>query len=279
MGGDKSIPPCIDGCAHIPVTISSTTKDMNPVPSALWSFLAILMCFCNADLQHVASAPLPTPTEILHQAENAMGGEGALAKVNSISAIASCHGPQGDYETQLVSDRLGNMSFQQFLPHHKNIEGIHDGRGWSQNADGTYEWVDATEVSVLHGHDFPMMVIDLAKRFHDFKTIGRVQYEGEPAFQVAMTDELGHPATIYFSLDTRLPLALVTTNARTSTPLTITDRFDAWATVSGVKLVSHVTILYDSDRFVFDFKTLSLNTADTDTFTIPEPLMKSGQPK
>jgi hypothetical protein len=252
---------------------------MNPVPSALWNFLAIFMCFCNVDLQHVARASLPTPTEILHQAEIAMGGEEALAKVTSISAIASCHGPNSDYETRLVSDRLGSMSFQQFFPDHKNIEGIHDGRGWSQNADGTYEWVDATEVSVLHGHDFPMMVIDLAKRFHDFKTIGRVEYEGESAFRVAMTDELGHPATIYFSLDTRLPLALVTTNARAMTPPTITDRFDAWATVNGVKLVSHVTIRYDSDEFVFDFKTLSVNTANKDTFKIPEPLIKSDQPK
>jgi hypothetical protein len=36
--------------------------------------------------------------------------------------------------------------------------------------------------------------------------------------------------------------------------------------------VSHVTILYGSDTFVFDFKTLILNAADDQTLKIPEAL-------
>jgi len=207
-----------------------------------------------------------------------MGGREALAKVTSISAVAACHGPKGPYETRLVSDRFGNLSFRQFLSNHTNIEGIHDGRGWSQNADGTYEWVDSTEVFALRAHDFPMMAIDLAKRFHDFKTIGRLQYEGQPAVQVDVTDDLGHPTTIYFSSDSHLPLALVGTNPRAATPPTVTTRFDAWRSVNGVNLVSHVTILWGSDSFVFDFQTLTLNTADDQTFKLPEALLKSTQP-
>lgn len=242
------------------------------------SILAILMCLCPAGFPQDATTSLPTPTEILQQAETAMGGKEALEKVISISAIASCRGPKGAYETRLVSDRHGNLSFQQFFPDHKNIEGIHDGRGWSQNPDGTYEWIGSIEVSILRGHDFPMMAVDLAKRFRDFKTIGRVQYEGQPALQVGVTDDLGHPATIYFSWDSHLPLALTTANPRAATPPTVTSRFDAWKSVNGVRLVSHVTILYGSDSFVFDFKSLILNTADDQTFRIPEALMKSDQP-
>jgi hypothetical protein len=238
---------------------------------------AILMCLCPAGLPWDATTSLPTATEILRQAEAAMGGRDAVAKVTSISAIASCHGPKGAYETRLVSDRRGNLSFLQFLPDHKNVAGIHNGRGWSQNPDGTYEWVDAIEVSVLRGHDFPMMALDLTKRFHDFKTIGRVQYEGQPAIQVGVSDDLGHPTTIYFSSDSHLPLAIVGANPRTATPPTITTRFDAWRSVNGVKLVSHVTILYGSDSFVFDFQTLSINTADEQVFKTPEALMNSHQ--
>lgn len=239
------------------------------------SVFAILMCLCATGFPQDATTSLPTPTEILQQAEAAMGGKEALASVTSISAIASCRGPKGPYETRLVSDRLGNLSFQQFLSDHKNIEGIHDGRGWSQNPDGTYGWVDAIEVSSMRGHDFPMMAIDLAKRFQNFKTIGRVQYEGQPAVQVGVTDDLGHAATIYFSSNSHLLLALVTTNARAATPAMVTSRFDAWRSVDGIKLVSHVTILYGSDSYIFDFKTLTLNTADAQAFKIPEALMKS----
>jgi hypothetical protein len=245
---------------------------MDEIQSAKLSGFVILVCLCRAGFPQHATASLPTPTEILQQAETAMGGKEALAKVLSISAVAACRGPKGTYETRLVSDRLGNLSFQQFFPDHKNIAGIYDGRGWSQNPDGTYEWVDSTEVSVLRGHDFPMMIIDLAKRFRDFQTIARVQYEGQPAFQVGMTDDLGHPTSIYFSSDSHLPLAVKTTNSRAVTPPTITSRFDDWRSVNGVKLVSHVTILYGSDTFVFDFKTLILNSADDQTLKIPEAL-------
>jgi hypothetical protein len=62
---------------------------------------------------------------------------------------------------------------------------------------------------------------------------------------------------------------------RAATPPTATIRFDAWKSVNGVTVVSHVTVLYGSDSFVFDFKTLTLNAADDQIFKIPEALMES----
>jgi hypothetical protein len=210
---------------------------------------------------------MPSGVEILHAAEEAMGTEKARASIHSISAIAACHGPKGDYETRMVSDRSGNLSFQQVLPDHQNIEGILDGRGWQLGSNGRYEGIDAIEISVLRGHEFQVMALDLRKRFHDFKTIGRAVFEGQPTTQVDMTDDLGHSASGYFSLTSHLPVGLVVTNARSGGPITI--RFDAWKLVSGVDLASHVTILLGSETWVFDFKTLQLNAADKTAFQIP----------
>ena len=80
-----------------------------------------------------------------------MGSVDALAKIRSISAIAACHGPKADYETRIISDRRGNLSFQQFFSDHKNIAGILNGRGWQLGDDGRYEWIDASETSILRG--------------------------------------------------------------------------------------------------------------------------------
>lgn len=212
-------------------------------------------------------AAVPTSAEILDAAEAAMGTEDARANIRSISATAACHGPKGDYETRIISDRNGNLSFQQFLSDHKNIEGILDGRGWELDDRGRSESIDAIEVSVLRGHEFQMMTLDLRRRFHDFKSIGRAQFEGQTTTQIAMTDDLGHSASAYFSLTSHLPVGLISSNSRTGRPATI--RFDAWRLVGGVNLVSHVTILYGEDAWVFDFKTLNLNTADNNVFQIP----------
>lgn len=212
---------------------------------------------------------VPAPTEILEAAERAMGTESARASVHSIFAIAACHGPNGDYETRTTSERSGNLSFQQFFPDRRNIAGILDGRGWQLGQNGRPEWIDATETSVLRGHEFSLIALDLRKRFHDFKTIGRTQFEGQPANRIAMTDELGNPATSYFSLTTQLPIGLTVTNARAGGPRTITIRFDSWRLTDGVKLVSHVTIFHGSRIWVFDFKTLKLNSAGKEAFQIP----------
>ena len=47
-------------------------------------------------------------------------------------------------------------------------------------------------------------------------------------------------------------------------------RFDTWRLVGVVNLVSHVTILYGGETWVFDFKTLNLNAVDRIAFQIPE---------
>jgi len=205
-----------------------------------------------------------------------MGTQDARASIRSISAIAACRGPKGDYETRIVSDRNGNLSFQQFLSDHKNIEGILDGRAWQLDDRGRSESIDAIEASVLRGHEFPMMALDLRRRFHDFKSIRRAQFEGQATTQIAMTDDLGHPASAYFSLTSHLPVGLIGTNPRTGKPFTI--RFDTWRLVGGVNLVSHVKILYGSETWVFDFKTLNLNATDNNVFQIPETPTGSSEP-
>jgi hypothetical protein len=231
----------------------------------------LLIAFSGAEaqasrLEHVAQ--VPPSAEVLDAAEAAMGTEDARASVRSISAIAECHGPKGDYETRVTSDRNGNLSFQQFFSDHKNIEGILDGRGWQLDEHGLAESIDAIEVSVLRGHEFPMMALDLRRRFHDFRSIGRAPFEGQATIEIEMTDDLGHPASAYFSLTSHLPVGIISTNSRTGKP--VTTRFDTWSLVGEVNLVSHVTILYDGETWVFDFKTLHLNTANNNVFEIPE---------
>lgn len=222
---------------------------------------------------------VPTAIEILDAAEHAMGKEGARTSIRSISAVAACHGPKGDYETRITSERSGNLSFQQFFPDHKNIAGILDGRGWQLADNGQYEWIDATETFVLRSHEFPVMALDLGKRFHDFRTVGRTRFDDQPAIEIAMTDELGHPASGYFSLTTNLPVGLIITNPRTGGPRTITIQFDRWRLIGEVNLVSYVTILYGSEKWVFDFKTLNLNVADSKAFRIPQTPTRSSKRK
>jgi hypothetical protein len=243
----------------------------------LAGYLSLLSAAVEAPALRPLGAAVPTSSEILHAAEEAMGTEKARAGIHSISAVAACHGPKGDYETRVISDRSGNLSFQQFFPNHKNIEGILEGRGWQLGDDGRYEWVDAIEISVLRGHEFQVMALDLRKRFRDFKTIGQAEFEGQATMQIDMTDDLGHSASGYFSSTSHLPVGLMVTDARSRAPRTITLRFDAWKFVGGVNLVNHVTIVSGSETWIFDFKALQVNTADKAAFQIPETPTRSSE--
>lgn len=207
--------------------------------------------------------------EILDAAEQAMGKEAARASIRSVSLVAVCRGPRGDYETRMISERSGNLSFQQFFPDHKNIAGILDGRGWQLADKGRLEWIDPIETFVLRSHEFPLVALDLEKRFHDFRTIGRAQFQGQETTQIAMTDQLGHPSSAYFSLTSHLLVGITDTNARAGGPQNITIRFDKWRRTNGVNLVSHVTIFSGSETYVFNFKSLRVNVAEKNAFQIP----------
>jgi hypothetical protein len=201
-----------------------------------------------------------------------MGGAEKLATIRTISATAACRGPKFDYETKIYSSDRGDLLFQQFFTDRKYIAGIQNGRGWEQDEAGGYKWLDSTETAVLRGHEFPMMLVQFGKRFRNFQTTGRTQFEGQPTIQVAMTDEFGNAAISYFSPSSGLPVGLTAANPRSEGPRTITLRFDAWKTVDSIRIISHVTILFGSEAWVFDFKTLQLNAAPDSTFDLPKSL-------
>jgi hypothetical protein len=151
-------------------------------------FLLALCFFVTFTLEAKSQRPsapsdLPTPDEVFDASQLAMGSIDALANIRSISAIAACHGPKSEYETRIISDRHGNLSFQQFFPDHKNIAGILNGRGWQIGDDGRPESIDASETAVLRGHEFPIIAIDLRKRFHDFKIAGSTKFEVNRRFR------------------------------------------------------------------------------------------------
>jgi hypothetical protein len=214
-------------------------------------------------------ASTPSVSEELQAAEAAMGTEQARSAVRSISWVAACHGPKGDYETRVVSARGGNLSFRQCLPDHENVEGVLDGRGWSLTRDGEPETIDAVEVAILRDHDFPLMALDLTKRFHGFGPVRRTQFEGRPAIKIAMSDELGRAATAYLSAESHLPMAIVKTPSGRGATQTVTIRFDAWRLIGDVQVVSHATILMGAQSWGFDLRTIEINAASDKEFEIP----------
>jgi len=109
--------------------------------------------------------------------------EGAFAAF----AVAACRGPKGDCETRKGSDRNGNLSFQQFFPDHKNMAGIFNDRVWQLDETGRTGWISAIETSISRGHEFPLLALDLRRRFHDFKVMDREQFEDQAAIRVAVT--------------------------------------------------------------------------------------------
>jgi len=209
---------------------------------------------------------------ILEAAEHAMGTVEARARIHSVSAVAACRGPNFEYETRIVSDRMGNLSLQQILPNRKNIAGIAEGRGWGLNPEGRPEPIDTVETLNLRLHEFPLLALDLAKRFREFRTVGYRKIDGVPTDHLSMVDDLGSPASAFLSTTTHLPVGLTTTNPRSEGPPTLETRFDGWRLLEGVYLVSHVTLGSAADRWTFDFRTLEINTAEPEVFGIPGDL-------
>jgi ketosteroid isomerase-like protein len=178
------------------------------------------------------------------------------------------------YTTDVRSARGGRLVFEQ---RHE------DGRVFTGSTNGGYVWTrdaatgrvepgGAQLASMVRGHEFQMMPIDLRERYTNLSVDGTEAFAGHPCIRVRMTDDLGNPGHLYFSEETKLFSGMVLQDPREA-GATVRVVADAWRQVGAVRLPATVTATDRAGDFVLDFTEIRLNDVDETVFNVPDRIV------
>ena len=206
--------------------------------------------------------------EIFSASINAMGGEKELRKIQSITALAKCVGPRGNYTTEIYSMRGDRLMFKQVSANGEVFLGYGNGDlAWTKDQTTTHVFaIDKNYASMLRGHEFQMMAIVLPERYKSPIVEGEEYFAGKRCVKIRMIDQLNSPCQVYFDTSSRLLAGLVIVDPR---PDTVRVVFNEWKQINKVMLPSKVTATDKSGDWVLNFHDIKLNRIDEKIFEIP----------
>lgn len=216
----------------------------------------------------------PAPQAVFATLSRALGGAVATRTVQSITAIASCSGPYGPYETEVVSMRGERLLFTQRRPERAPFCALMRGnRAWAYDpAGGLGDELDPIVVAMVRSHDFQMLPLVMAQRYRDLAAGWQQRFAGAECNVVAMTDELGYPCQAYFRCADGLWAGMTLVDARDPGNASVRVVVRAWRQIGAVRLPSALTASDAAGDFQLDFHTITLNTVDPAIFTLPANL-------
>ncbi len=236
--------------------------------------VAMLLLACRIGL---ASSAFQTESfdAIFAKSLHAMGGEGELKKIQSITALAHCTGPRGKYTTEVYSARKERLLFKQVSA---------GGEVFLACVNGDYAWLkeqktgqvsqaDKALAAGIRGHEFQMMAMVLPERYKNPKPEGEEDFGGMGCYKFKMIDELGNPCQVYFSKTSQLWAGKVILDPRSDKGETVRVVINAWKTVGKVKLPSKVTATDKSGDWVLDFHEIQLNGVGENIFDVPPSIL------
>lgn len=220
--------------------------------------------------QSGAISPLASQSfdEVFSASIKAMGGAKELMKIQSITALAKCTGPRGNYTTEVHSMRGDRLMFKQVSANGEVFLGYVNGElAWTKDQTTAHvSAIDKNYASMLRGHEFQMMAIVLPERYKNPIIEGEEYFAGKQCIKIRTIDQLESPCQIYFDTSSRLLAGLVFVDPR---PDTIRVVFNEWKQINKVMLPSKVTATDKSGNWVLDFYDIKLNRGDEKIFEIP----------
>lgn len=241
------------------------------IPLTFFALLILAALVCQVGAATQTKSPNDQRdrlAKVFAAAIEACGGENAISQIKSIEAFAKCNGPNGAYTTDIQSFRKNKTRFQQVFPDRKEATDvfINGNIGWQSNGmNEPPSVIPPFQLLVVRLHEYQRMAIDFQTMFKEFEFIGEATFNGKPGIKVNAKTEIGMPIHLFFDGDSKLLAGYILPAGGEL----ITNVFDEWKLVKGVKLPSVVTATDRSGDFVLRFDRITINQADEKSLDVP----------
>lgn len=221
------------------------------------------LCFLLSILLYGCSNQQDQSSEKIIQASlNAVGTKADHSKIQNLVSLADCMSPDGKYSTEIHIASGGYSYFKQVYSYKpKPFEAVIRNKTKGFIVADSMITLSKELISVIRGHEFQNIVLEVDQRFHNFEKPVRIDTGEIKLYRVKAKDELNKDCLLFFDLKTGLLSAIHSQNPGDSNEV-IKINFSNWKKVQDMLLPHHVDIDQGGKVYTFDFTKVIFNNPD-----------------
>lgn len=209
---------------------------------------------------------------LFSRSRQAIGDSATIDSLKNLHVEANCEGPNGKYKTTIDSWFDGKVRFLQERESETSTQAaqpsvINGDYAWQMDADGEYSLLAPFHTLVIELHEYQRMAVDFQSMFSDFEWKGTEKFGGKSCTMVQAKHRLGQEIFLYFDEQTSLFSGYILPIPGTDE--VVTNVFDDWRIVDGLRLPSKVTATDARGEFILNFDTITLNQCLAERVAVP----------
>jgi len=203
-----------------------------------------------------------TAENLIDDSLDAIGKKADRDKIQNLVSLAECVSPSGKYSTEIHTASGGYSYFKQVYSYKpKPFEAVIRNKTEGFIVTDSMITLSKEAVSVIRGHEFQNIVLEVGQRFHDFEKPEKIDSGGVKAYRIMAKDELNNKCLLFFDLKTGLLSAIHSQNPDDIKEV-IKIKFSNWQKVQGLLLPHHVDIDQSGKIYAFEFTKIIFNSPD-----------------
>jgi hypothetical protein len=203
---------------------------------------------------------------ILEEVQALIADPETVGAIATIYAGAECHGPSGQFQTEIWSAKDGFVRFEQRSSRGTTIAGVSDSRSWALD-DGELAEIDLATELFLHGHELHMLALYPLSRFKNPVYSGQSTFGGQQAIEIQFQDKLDNPASIYYDLSDYHPRGMRTVNPFNGEAGEIRIEFQDWKQLdNGLFFFTKASFHQGGEVWTYEYTTIEIKSFELDVF-------------
>ena len=182
----------------------------------------------------------------------------------TISAMAACQGPIGDFKTLLFSKKSEGRMEQLTNDNHMIIKHA-DSLLWTKNliSGALSETNNGALRSFIYAHEFHWLSLRPQDRLLSPTFEGFSEFNNVEAIKIGFVDFQGQPWSFYYAFDDLMPLGFENPAGEN---LMIKVHFDSWKGSNGLKILDRLSIFENEKTWNYDYSEVKINVLENTDF-------------
>lgn len=224
-------------------------------------FGALFFSGCKNKNDQSSNNPLSV-NEVIDAALNAIGDKESRENITNLVSKADCISPNGNYTTEIHTASNGYSYFNQVFSYKsESFEAVVVNKTFGYSIGDSLKPLSRESLSVIRGHEFQNIVLEVNQRFHDFEWLENYERDLVYKRKLKTKDELENPCFLFFDSNANLLTEIHFSNPSEENEF-IKIKFSNWKRIDKVQLPYHIAINQSEKIYSFDYTRLILNSPD-----------------